>query len=249
MNVSRIFIACVVAVCFSGAAIARQTVDVVSPFGRMKVEIFTSEAKGPRPAVIILSGRKGFGSAPYDVIAEHFTRAGLDVYLPHLLTPEDLEKISAMKSAGEQIAYYDQRRRDWTRNLSNLMFHLNRRPEHDGRVGILGIYLGAENAAIAVLQGLPVDAVVLVDGVPSSDHTPSLQGKPPFHLIWGSEDRVYPVASGTRFAEAIKSAGGKASMTVINGVPHDFFLKPDTTQAEEAYRSAINFLKSELRAD
>ncbi len=248
MNVSRIFIAFVLAVCFSGAAIARQTVDVVSPFGRMKVEIITSEATGPRPAAIILSGSKGFGSSPYDVIAEHFTRAGLDVYLPHLLTPEDLEKISAMKSAGERIAYYDQRRRDWTRNLSNLMFHLNRRPEHDGRVGILGISLGAENAAIAVLQGLPVDAVVLVDGVPS-DQTPSLQGKPPFHLIWGSEDRVYSVASGTRFAEAIKSAGGKASMTMINGVPHDFFLKPDTTQAEEAYRSAIDFLKSELGAD
>lgn len=36
-------------------------------------------------------------------------------------------------------------------------------------------------------------------------------------------------------------------MTVFEGASHDFFLKPETVQAREAYRVAIQFLFSKLK--
>jgi alpha-beta hydrolase superfamily lysophospholipase len=67
-------------------------------------------------------------------------------------------------------------------------------------------------------------------------------------LIWGSADTVYPVSSGQRFMEQVKSAGGTATMTIFQGAKHDFFLKSEATQANEAYKNAAEFLKSKLNS-
>ena len=146
----------------SSAAVARDAFDL--PSSPLKVEHFgQAEAKG-RAAIIILSGSRGFGFPAYDHIGNRFKDAGFDVFLPHLLTQQDLKEIEAAGTARSRIAYYSERRGDWLVQLNALIAHLRTKGYTD-KIGILGISLGAETAAMAITRGVDIDAVVLVDGL------------------------------------------------------------------------------------
>ncbi|KQO80275.1 dienelactone hydrolase family protein [Rhizobium sp. Leaf262] len=210
------------------------------------VDIIASTNQGPRPAIVVLSGSKGFGSTSYDAIANWFRGAGMDIYLAHLLTAQDLRRIAEMKTAAQRINYYKQRRQNWLDGLNWLLVELNRREVYHGQIGLLGVSLGAENAALAVAAGSSVDAVILVDGLSSLPPRSLSSKSPPFQLIWGSDDVVYSIDSAQHFVRAVKSAGGEASLSIFSG-PHDFFLKPDTKQASESYKTAIGFFGERLK--
>jgi dienelactone hydrolase len=232
---------CILTVFTADVVNARETGVIAG----VKVETFHSGKTGPRTTVVILSGSKGFASPAYDGIARQFSGAGIDVHLAHLLTTDDLNQINSLQGAKQRIDYYEKRRKDWIGSTIKLLTALGKRPEYHGRIGLLGISLGAESAALAISSGAAADAVVLVDGAPSKAF-PS--GKtPPFKLIWGSEDTVFPLATGQRFVQEVNKAGGRATLNVFQGA-HDFFLK-DTKQASEAYKTAIQFFKSELGQD
>ncbi len=241
MTILKALAICILTVFAAGAVNARETGVIAG----VKVEIFSSEKNGPRPAVVILSGSKGFASPAYDGIARQFSGAGIDVYLAHLLTADDLHQINSLQGAKQRINYYEERRKDWIGSTIKLLTALGNRPEYQGRIGVLGISLGAESAALAISSGAPADAVVLVDGAPSRT-TPSTK-TPPFKLIWGSHDTVFPLTTGQRVVQEVNKAGGRATLNIFQG-GHDFFLK-DTKQASEAYKTAIQFFKSELDGD
>ncbi|WP_284758973.1 dienelactone hydrolase family protein [Agrobacterium sp. fls2-241-TYG-188a] len=131
------------------------------------MDAFARKQETGRPAVIILSGSRGFKPLAYDEIAASLVDAGLDVYLAHLLSQDDLKSIQAAKDSRARIAYYEKRRRDWLARLAGVVHHI-RHQEHHAKTGLLGISLGAETAAIAISEGLSVDAAVLVAGVPSA---------------------------------------------------------------------------------
>lgn len=226
------------------SAVARDAFDL--PPSSLKVEHFGQAEAKDRAAIIILSGSRGFGSPAYDYIGNLFKDAGFDVFLPHLLTQQDLKKIAAAGSARSRIAFYSERRGDWLVQLNALIAYLRTKGYTD-KIGILGISLGAETASMAITSGVNVDAVVLVDGL--SQHRLSKAPLPnfPVHLIWGSADNVYPLSFARRFVTDLKSAGSAASLTVFDGAPHDFFLKSAGPQAQKAYGDAIGFFEKTLR--
>lgn len=226
------------------SAVARDAFDL--PSSPLKVEHFGQAEAKDRAAIIILSGSRGFGSPAYDHIGNRFRDAGFEVFLPHLLTPQDLKQIAAAGTARSRIAYYSERRGDWLVQLDALIAYL-RTKGHTDKIGILGISLGAETAAMAITRGVNLDAVVLVDGL--SQHRLSQAPLPnfPVHLIWGSADKVYPLSTAQRFAADLKSAGGAVSLTAFDGAPHDFFLKYGSVQAQKAYGDAIGFFEKTLR--
>ncbi|UHS56994.1 dienelactone hydrolase family protein [Agrobacterium vaccinii] len=241
MTILKALAICILTVFAAGAVNARETGVIAG----VKVETFSSGQNGPRPVVVILSGSKGFASPAYDGIARQFSGAGIDVYLAHLLTADDLDQINSLQGAKQRIDYYEKRRKDWIGNTAKLLTSLGKRREYQGSIGLLGISLGAESAALAISSGAPANAVVLVDGAPS--HEIPLAKKPPFKLIWGSQDTVFPLTTGQRFVQEVNKAGGQATLNIFQGA-HDFFLK-DTKQASEAYKTAIQFFKSELDGD
>jgi carboxymethylenebutenolidase len=194
---------CILTVFASGAVNARETGVIAG----VKIETFHSGKTGPRPADVILSGSKGFASPAYDGIARQFSSAGIDVYLAHLLTADDLHQINSLQGAKQGVDYYEKRRKDWIGNTVKLLTALGKRPEYHGRIGVLGISLGAESAALAISSGAPSNAVVLVDGAPS--HTPHSAKTPPFKLIWGSHDTVFPLATGA----ALRARGQQGGRT------------------------------------
>ncbi len=234
------------ALLISGAATAdaREAFNVNIGADVAPVDVFARKQETGRPAVIILSGSRGFEPLAYDEIAASLVDTGLDVYLAHLLSQDDLKSIHAAKDSRARIAHYEKRRHDWLARLAGVVHHI-RHQEHHAKTGLLGISLGAETAAIAISEGLSVDAAVLVAGVPSANIRFSKQ-TPPLHLMCGTADNVYPLPKAQRFVTLAKGAGALASINLYKGARHDFFLKPDSLDARNAYTDAGRFLMEKL---
>lgn len=143
---------------------SRQQFTVPAAGGGISVESFGDCANATCPAVLILSGSKGFGAPAYGEIGQIFRAVGLNAYLIHVLSAADLKAIATAGSARARIAYYAQRLPSWTSAVRDVAAHLDGQPRHGGKVGILGISLGAQIASAAAAEQADIDALVLVDG-------------------------------------------------------------------------------------
>lgn len=127
-----------------------------------------------------------------------------------------------------------------------MISNLDGQPRHGGRVGILGISLGAEIASSASVGTTDVDALVLVDGGFPNGYSHIIDALPPLHLIWGSADRTFPLSIGQELQRKAQQLGTPASLDIFEGGSHDFFLRSGTRSADEAQQSAAEFLSSTL---
>lgn len=226
------------------AAVRRQFV-VAASNGNVLVEAFSSASGPARPAVVILSGSKGFASPAYDELGRRFEAAGLDAYLVHVLSASDVATIAGAGNAGARIGYYAARLPDWIASVRGVVSYLDNQPRHAGRVGMLGISLGAQIAAAAAGQTAGINALVLVDGAFPNGYSKPRRALPPLHIVWGGADRVFPVSTARELQQRARELGGSASLDIQKGGAHDFFLKSDR-QAAAAHQSAADFFVSQL---
>ncbi|PDT12403.1 dienelactone hydrolase family protein [Rhizobium sp. M1] len=227
-------------------AASRQQFTVSTPGGRILIESFGNCAKATCPAVLILSGSKGFGATAYDEIGQAFRAAGLNAYLIHVLSAADIDAIATASSARARIAFYAQRLPEWTSALQGVAAYLEGQPLHGGKVGVLGISLGAQIASAATVGRADIDAVVLIDGGFPNAYSQPVRSLPPLLLIWGSADRTFPLSIGRELQRAAQRLGGSVALDVYDGGAHDFFLKSASPIAEAAHRNAADFLASHL---
>jgi dienelactone hydrolase len=249
MHLLKITIATLAISLFSAEAnaqSARAQFTVPTPRGRVLVESFGSCASGTCPTVLILSGSKGFGASVYDEIGQTFRAAGLNAYLVHVLSAADIDAIATAGSARARIAYYAQRLPDWTSAVQGVASYLETQPRHGGKVGVLGISLGAQIASAASAGRTDIDALVLVDGGFPNGYSQRLRSLPPLLLIWGSADQTFPSSIGRELQRKAQQLGGLATLDVYEGGAHDFFLRSGTRNAETAHQSAAEFLGSYL---
>lgn len=231
----------------AGAHAAERQQFVIRASGEnILVESFLSRATEPRPAVIVLSGSRGFAATAYDEIGATFAAAGLDTFLVHVLSPADLDAVAGADSAQARIRYYEGRLSHWTAAVQDVAAHLNAKPGYAGRVGVLGISLGAQIASAATANRHEAGALVLVDGGFPNDYSEPLVSLPPLHLIWGSADRTFPPAIAKALLKTAQGLGGSADLDIYPGGAHDFFLRPESKQAAKAHRSAADFLAGQL---
>ncbi len=249
MCLPDIIIATLTVALFATAADAqssRKSFVVPTGNGGVLVESFGDCKSAICPAVVILSGSRGFASPVYGDIGQKFRTRGLSAYLVHFLSQTDLDAIAAAGSASARIAYYAKRLPDWTSSVRGVISHLDGQPRHGGRVGILGISLGAEIASSASVGRTDVDALVLVDGGFPNGYSQTIDSLPPLHLIWGSADRTFPLSIGQELQRKAQQLGKPASLDVFEGGAHDFFLRSGTRNADKAHQSAAEFLSSTL---
>lgn len=124
--------------------------------------------------------------------------------------------------------------------------YLEDRPGHGGKVGVLGISLGAQTASAAMAGRADIDALVLVDcGFPNGYSRP-VRSLPPLLLIWGSADQTFPLSIGRELQRTAQRLGGPATLDVYEGGAHDFSLRSGTRNAGAAHQSAAEFLASQL---
>ncbi|WHO76175.1 dienelactone hydrolase family protein [Rhizobium sp. BT03] len=231
---------------FGNAHASRQQFTVSTPGGRILIESFGNCAKATCPAVLILSGSKGFGAIAYDEISKTFRAAGLNVYLVHVLSPADIDAIATATDARARIVFYAQRLPEWISAVQGVAAYLEGQPRHGGKVGVLGISLGAQIAAAATVGRADIDAVVLVDGAFPNGYSQPVRSLPPLLLIWGSADRTFPLSTGRELQRTIQQLGGSVAFNVYEGGAHDFFLRSASPIAEAAHRNAADFLAAHL---
>ncbi|UWU19592.1 dienelactone hydrolase family protein (plasmid) [Rhizobium sullae] len=217
-----------------------------TPAGRVLVESFGNCANATCPAVVILSGSKGFGASVYDEIGQTFRTAGLNAYLVHVLSAADLDAIATAGNARTRIAYYAQGLPGWTSAVQGVSAYLESQPRHGGKVGVLGISLGAQIASAASVGRSDIGALVLVDGGFPNGYSKPIRPLPPLLLIWGSADRTFPLSIGRELQRTAQQLGGPVTLDAYEGGAHDFFLRSGTRNAGAAHQSAADFLMSHL---
>lgn len=226
----------------------RQPLVVQTPNGKVLIDCFTHCTNVTHPTVLILSGSKGFGSAAYDEIGQIFGDSGLDAYLVHFLSLADLDAIAKAGSSSARVRYYKTRQAAWIAEVQSVVSYFNTRHHEIGKVGVLGISLGAEVAAAASANRTDIGALVIVDGSFSDDYSQTIHSLPPLHLIWGSADQTFPLSAGLSLQRLAGQLGGTPSLSVYKGCSHDFFLRPEMPQARNAHLNAASFLVSQLSA-
>lgn len=249
MRLFSIIIATLAISLFPAAANAqssRQQFTVPTASGGVLVESFGNCENATCPAVLVLSGSRGFGAPVYDEIGQTFRAAGLNAYLVHVLSAADLDAIATAGSAWARIAYYAQRLTDWISAVHGVAAYLDGQSRHGGKVGVLGISLGAQIASAATVGQADVDALVLVDGGFPNGYSQPVRSLPPLLLIWGSADRTFPLSTGRELQRMAQQLGGPVTLDVYEGGAHDFFLKSGTRSAGAARRSAAEFLAGYL---
>ncbi|OBZ95494.1 dienelactone hydrolase [Pararhizobium polonicum] len=232
--------------CTDGQAASREQIIVRTPAGDVLVESLTDGVGKARPAVMILSGSKGFGAPAYEEIGRTFRAAGLDTYLVHVLSPADLKSIAGAGNARGRIQYYAKRMPDWIATVRAVVTYLNGQPRHAGRVGVLGISLGAQIAAAASIDRADIGALLLVDGGFPNDEPQRVRSLPPLSLIWGGADTIFPPSIGRKLQTLALGLGGPASLDIYEGAAHDFFLNLAARQARMAHTRAADFFVSQL---
>lgn len=230
----------------TNAQSSRQQFTVPTASGGILVESFGECANVTCPAVLILSGSKGFGAPVYGEIGQTVRAAGMNAYLVHVLSAADLDAIVTAGSARARIAYYAQRLLDWISAVQCVAAHLEGQPRHGGKIGVLGISLGAQIAAAASVGQSDIDALVLVDGGFPNGYSQPVRSLPPLHLIWGSADQTFPLSTGRELQRLAQQLGGPVTLDVYKGGAHDFFLRSGTRNAGAAHQSAADFLASHL---
>jgi dienelactone hydrolase len=225
---------------------SRQQFTLPTPGGRILVESFERCANATCPAVVILSGSKGFAAPAYDEIGRTFRAAGLNAYLVHVLSAADLDAIAMASDARTRIAYYAQRLPDWISAVQGVTAYLESEPRNGGKVGVLGISLGAQIASAASAGRRDIDALVLVDGGFPNNYSQPVRSLPPLLLIWGSADEIFPLSIGLALQKTAQLLGMPVTFNVYDGEPHDFFLRSGTGNADAAHKSAAEFLAARL---
>jgi len=234
---------------FTAGANAQSVLEqftVPTPGGRVLVESFGNCAKATCPAVLILSGSKGFGAPVYNEIGQTFRAAGLNTYLVHVLSAADLDAIATAGSARARIAYHTRRLPDWTSAVQGVASYVEAQPHHGSRIGVLGISLGAQIASAASVGRADIEALVLVDGGFPNGYPQPVRSLPPLLLIWGSADQTFPLSIGRELQRTAQQLGGPVTLDVYEGGAHDFFLRSGTGNAGAARRRATAFLVSNL---
>ena len=229
------------------AASAREKFFVPTPAGEIAVERFVDCSEATCPAVMILSGSRGFGASIYDKIGQTFRTAGLDAYLVHVLTSSDLDVIANANGARARIAYYADRLEGWMSDVSAVAAYLKSQPQHGGKLGLLGISLGAQIASAASTGHTDIDTLVLVDGGFPNGYSQQVEILPPLLLIWGSDDQTFPLSIGVDLKKTAQRLGVPVTLDVYQGGAHDFFLRSGTSYAAAAHQSAANYLVRWLR--
>jgi dienelactone hydrolase len=227
-------------------AAQRYPVTVQTPGSSVLVECFSSNTHASLPIVLILSGSKGFGSPAYEEIGQTFLDAGLQACLVHFLSPADLHAIDEAGSSAARERYYARRQSEWIAAIQMVISYFNARPHHAGKVGLLGISLGAEMALAASANRADAAALVIVDGDFPDGYAQPVRSLPPLYLIWGSADRTFPLSVGLNLQRMAGHLNDPVKLDIYKDGAHDFFLRPSMPQAQAAHVSAARFLASQL---
>ena len=211
------------------------------------VEGFTLPGGQPRPAVLILSGSRGYKSDAYRLLAAALNAAGIDAFLIHYMSDADDAKIHTTTVASERTAYYAERMPDWIATIRVTIEALCQQPIYHSKIGVFGISLGAMPVAVASTTSSTIAATTIVDGNFPEGFKSAIRTLPPLLLVWGTDDRVFPLSTGIKLRDLAQSIGTAAELHTFPGEGHGFFLAQQNAHASEARSDVVEFFSRQLK--
>lgn len=206
---------------------------------QFSITSYTSQVNGTRSAVVVLGGARGYEATAYARLGSALNAAGIDMFLVHFISSGDIAAMERAGSANERIAFYRKRMGEWRETVRSTISAIKSQPIYrQGKIGVLGISLGAMPVLAETANSSSIAASVAVDGgFPASFKTP-VRSIPPFLAVWGSNDRVFSLATGNAIHAKAESLGGPVEILVYRGEGHAFFLEAGNENAVKA-RNAI----------
>jgi dienelactone hydrolase len=239
---------CLLSGCSSALGAQSVTLRLATAQREFLVTGFQNSGTASRPAVLVLSGAKGYGSTAYSLLATDLNSSGIDVFLIHYISNADALTIKSASSPSVRIAYYAKRMPDWIETIRVTMGAIRRLPMYQSRIGVLGVSLGAMPVTVVSANSSEIDASTIVDGSFPADFQSRVRSLPPLLVIWGSNDRVFPLSAGTRLRDLARSVGAPAELRAYSGEGHAFFLEPNNASAADARPRIVDFFASKLNA-
>jgi carboxymethylenebutenolidase len=217
--------------------------------GGVPVEGYLSrpkQARGRLPGLIVIHEWWGLNDNVRDeagrLAAEGYVVLAVDLYGGRLATqPPAAMKLSQELTANPGPA---------EENLRAAYRYLDK-VEKAPRIGTLGWCLGGRWSLRAALI-LPdqVDATVIYYGTVKADEAELAKLRMPILGLFGSQDRVVPVATVTAFEATLQRLGKNADIHIYEGAEHAFANPSGTAYdpqaAEDAWRLTTAFLKEYL---
>ncbi len=204
------------------------------------------QARGRLPGLIVIHEWWGLNDNVRDeagrLAAEGYVVLAVDLYGGRLATqPPAAMKLSQELTANPGPA---------EENLRAAYRYLDK-VEKAPRIGTLGWCLGGRWSLRAALI-LPdqVDATVIYYGTVKADEAELAKLRMPILGLFGSQDRVVPVATVTAFEATLQRLGKNADIHIYEGAEHAFANPSGTAYdpqaAEDAWRLTTAFLKEYL---
>ena len=225
-----------------------KSIDFQSTNGPVRVDYFAANLDDKRPAVVILSGARGFQSKAYEQMARHLNQRGIDAYLLHYLSEDDLSSILRLSVSGGAKDYYAKRMKQWNEDLRSVLTALRHFPQHQGqKVGLFGLSLGAMVLLQPNKRVHEVDAIAVVAGSPlSKKQLSTVTTDAPIYLAWGGSDRVFPLASGKALRDKLLAHNKDVTFDVYPNEGHQFFVEEGNVNGDQAMKKIVEFFASNL---
>lgn len=225
------------------AEIACRNMTLPAQERAVDVTYFRAPGDGPRPSALLLHGAGGFDSriANYHRYASALADAGMDAYLVYYYSPSDEARLTTDRDL------FASRFLSWTRLVSDLAADIRKRPDANGKIGLVGFSNGGTLSAGAASLDPAISAAVIYYGaVPFPLKTP-VERLPPLLILHGDADAIIPIDQGRKLADLAKSLKGTPELVIYPGERHGFGSRIDSDNGADALARTIAFLKQELR--
>jgi len=227
----------------SAADIAGVNTTLPAQERAVDVTYFRAPGEDLRPSVLLLHGANGFDSqiANYNRYASALANAGMDTYLVYYYSPADERRLTTDRNL------FVSRFQSWTRLVSDLAADIRKRPDANGKIGLVGFSNGGTLSGGIAARDPAISAAVIYYGtVPFPLETP-VERLPPLLILHGDADTIIPIDQGRKLADLATSLKGHPELVVYPGERHGFGSRIDTENGADALARTIAFLKRELQ--
>ncbi len=207
------------------------------------------QAKGPRPALIVVQEWWGLNDHMKDV-ARRYAREGYLAIVPDLYSRLGNKITADPNEAGKLMNTLKQE--DGLKDLNATVKYLKTVPGVDAaKIGVTGFCMGGSYALMLPCVNREIKAAVPFYGQVPSPDTPLQNLACPVLYIYGEDDGWITKADVQRLAAALKKYNKPGEIKTYPGAPHAFFndtrkdvYKP--AEAKDAWTRALAFFKQHL---
>jgi carboxymethylenebutenolidase len=229
-------------VCSFAADIEGRKISLPAPERSVEATYFRAPGNEKRPAVLLLHGAGGFDRqiAAYHRYASALAQNGIDAYLVYYYSAADQEGMRR----GEEV--FQKRYAAWAKTVDDLADALKKKPDSNGKVGLVGFSNGAILASGAGARDPGIAAAVIYYGGAPWPTLGPVTRFPPLLILHGDADQVIPVREGQLLAVFAQERGAKVELVIYPGESHGFGSRLESKDGADALARTLAFLRKEL---